>query len=37
MEALVLPIAVAIIIGLFLIQSRGTAKVGALFGPIVLV
>ena len=37
LEALVLPIAVAIIIGLFLIQSRGTAKVGALFGPIVLV
>ncbi len=37
LEALVLPIAVVILIGLFLIQSRGTAKVGALFGPIVLV
>jgi KUP system potassium uptake protein len=37
LEALVLPIAVAILIALFLIQSRGTAKVGALFGPIVLV
>jgi KUP system potassium uptake protein len=34
---LVLPIAVVILIALFLIQSRGTARVGALFGPIVLV
>ncbi len=34
---MVLPISVAILVGLFLIQSRGTAKVGALFGPIVLV
>ena len=34
---LVLPISVAILVALFLIQSRGTAKVGALFGPIVLV
>jgi KUP system potassium uptake protein len=34
---LVLPIAVLILIGLFLIQSRGTARMGALFGPIVLV
>ena len=34
---LVLPISVAILIGLFLIQSRGTAKVGALFGPVVLI
>ena len=37
LDALVLPIAVVILIGLFLIQSRGTARVGALFGPIVLV
>lgn len=37
LEALVLPIAVAILIALFVIQSRGTAKIGALFGPIVLV
>jgi KUP system potassium uptake protein len=37
LEALVLPIAVVILIGLFLIQSRGTARVGALFGPVVLV
>jgi len=34
---LVLPVAVGIIIGLFLIQAVGTAKVGALFGPITLV
>jgi KUP system potassium uptake protein len=33
----VIPIAVGILIGLFAIQSRGTAKVGALFGPIMLV
>ena len=37
LEPLVLPIAVAILVALFLIQSRGTARVGALFGPIVLV
>ena len=34
---LVVPIAIVILIGLFLVQSRGTAKVGAIFGPIVLV
>lgn len=37
LEPLVLPIAVLILIALFLIQSRGTARVGALFGPIVLI
>jgi KUP system potassium uptake protein len=37
LEALVLPIAVLILVGLFFIQSRGTARVGALFGPVVLV
>jgi KUP system potassium uptake protein len=31
------PIAVGILIGLFAIQARGTAAVGALFGPIMLV
>jgi KUP system potassium uptake protein len=36
-KAWILPIAIAILIGLFAIQSRGTAKVGALFGPIMLV
>jgi KUP system potassium uptake protein len=33
----ILPLAVAILAGIFAIQSRGTAKVGALFGPIMLV
>ena len=32
----ILPIAVAIIAGLFSLQARGTAKVGAWFGPIML-
>jgi KUP system potassium uptake protein len=34
---LVLPIAIGILVGLFMIQSRGTAKVGQLFGPVMLV
>ncbi len=34
---LVLPVAIAIIIGLFLIQARGSAKVGALFAPIMVI
>ena len=34
---LVVPIAIVILIGLFLIQSRGTELVGKLFGPIVMV
>ncbi|MFZ2996144.1 potassium transporter Kup [Sphingobium sp.] len=33
----VLPIAIVILIGLFVIQKHGTAKVGALFGPIMIV
>jgi KUP system potassium uptake protein len=33
----IIPIAIGILIGLFAIQSRGTAKVGALFGPIMLI
>jgi len=37
MTPLVLPIAIAILIGLFVIQARGTAKVGLLFGPIMVV
>ena len=37
LQPLVLPIAVAILIGLFLIQARGTAMVGRLFGPIMMV
>ena len=31
-----MPLSVAILIGLFAMQSRGTAKVAALFGPIIL-
>jgi len=33
---MVLPIAIVILIGLFAIQSYGTAKVGALFGPVMV-
>jgi len=36
-EQLVLPISIAILIGLFAIQSRGTAAMGKLFGPVMLV
>ena len=36
-EPYVIPIAIGILVGLFAIQSRGTAKVGLLFGPIMLV
>ncbi len=37
LEPFVLPITLAIIVGLFAVQSRGTASVAALFGPITLV
>jgi len=36
LEPFVVPIAVGILVGLFAIQSHGTARVGALFGPIML-
>jgi KUP system potassium uptake protein len=36
-EPLVLPLSLAILIGLFVIQSRGTAAVGRLFGPVMVV
>ncbi len=36
LDVLVVPIALGIILGLFLIQRRGTAAVGAFFGPIML-
>ncbi|MBS0461153.1 MAG: potassium transporter Kup [Proteobacteria bacterium] len=32
----VVPISVAVLVGLFLFQSRGTAKVGRVFGPVML-
>lgn len=34
---LVLPIAVVILIALFVVQSRGTARMGVVFGPVVLI
>ncbi len=37
MEPLVIPIALILLIFLFLIQRRGTAKVGALFAPVMIV
>ena len=37
LQPLVVPISIAILIGLFLMQARGTARIGTIFGPIVLV
>src|SRR4051812_17842537 len=37
LQPLVIPISIFILAGLFLIQARGTAGVGAVFGPVVLV
>ncbi len=37
LEPMVIPIAIIILIGLFAIQSRGTAKVGLMFGPVMMV
>jgi KUP system potassium uptake protein len=34
---LILPLTIGIMIGLFLFQSRGTARVGGLFGPVMIV
>jgi KUP system potassium uptake protein len=36
LQPFVVPIALGILVGLFAIQSRGTARVGALFGPVML-
>ncbi len=36
-DPFVIPISLGILIGLFLIQQRGTARVGAVFGPVVVV
>src|SRR6266568_7303072 len=36
-ESYVVPLTVIILIGLFVVQSRGTARVAAFFGPITLV
>src|SRR5216117_2227183 len=32
----VLPVTLVILVGLFLLQSRGTARIGAMFGPVML-
>ena len=37
LEPFVIPIAVLILVGLFAIQSRGTARVGLMFGPVMLI
>ncbi|MGF1549500.1 MAG: potassium transporter Kup [Sphingomonadaceae bacterium] len=37
LSPLVIPIAVVLLVFLFMIQRRGTAKVGAMFGPVMLV
>ena len=37
LQPLVIPISIAILVGLFLAQSRGTATVGGIFGPVILV
>ena len=37
LQPLVIPISIAVLIGLFMVQSRGTAKVGVLFGPVILI
>lgn len=37
LQPLVLPLTVAIMIGLFLLQNRGTARVGGMFGPIMVI
>ncbi len=34
LEPLILPLALIILVGLFVLQSRGTAKIGRLFGPV---
>jgi KUP system potassium uptake protein len=36
LEPFVIPIAITILIGLFAIQARGTARVGLLFGPVMI-
>jgi KUP system potassium uptake protein len=36
LEPFVIPIAIGILVGLFAIQSRGTARVGLMFGPVML-
>ncbi|MFL6752474.1 MAG: potassium transporter Kup [Sphingomicrobium sp.] len=37
LEPFVIPFAIGILVGLFAIQSHGTARVGAMFGPVMIV
>src|SRR5581483_12370173 len=37
LQPFVLPVAMGILLGLFMIQRHGTAAVGALFGPVILI
>ncbi|QZH74530.1 MAG: potassium transporter Kup [Erythrobacter sp.] len=37
LDRFVIPIALVLLVGLFILQSRGTAKVGALFAPVMLI
>jgi len=37
LQSLVLPISIGILVGLFLIQAHGTARVGGIFGPVMLI
>ncbi len=37
LQSWIVPISVVILIGLFAVQSRGTARIGAVFGPVMLV
>jgi KUP system potassium uptake protein len=37
LQALVIPVSIGILVALFLVQSRGTAQVGRIFGPVILV
>ena len=37
LEPLVLPLTLIILVGLFLMQSRGTARIGRIFGPVMVV
>jgi KUP system potassium uptake protein len=37
LQPLVVPLSIAILIGLFVVQSSATAKVGRVFGPVILI
>jgi KUP system potassium uptake protein len=37
LQPAVIPVSIAILVGLFLVQSRGTARVGNMFGPVMVI